>query len=92
MATFSYTKLKKYSMGNRVAYTYRLTNVNEDSTSILRTPFKKITGYLFEKTSTAGSTIIVVANNERTSANNEATLTLDTDTESSGEILVVGLL
>lgn len=92
MSDFGYTKLKKLSMGNRIAYQYTLTNVNTDSSSILYTPFKKITGQLIQKTSTAGSTIIVVATAEKTKDNKQATLTFDTDVESNGEILVVGLL
>lgn len=91
MGTFGYLKLKKYSFGNRVAYTYALTDV-QTTGSVLRTPFKKITGYLVENVETATHALTIVANTERTSANNEATLTFAVDAESNHEILVVGLL
>lgn len=91
MGTFSATKKKKFSMGNRAAYWYTLTNVQTTGSS-LRTPFKKITGYLIQKTSTATSQITVTTNSEKTADNNEATLTFAADAEASGEILVTGLL
>jgi len=91
MGTFSYTKLKKLSFGNRIAYTYRLANV-QTTGSILRTPFKKITGYLIQNTTLATSSITVTANTEKSASNNEATLTFASDAEASADILVVGLL
>ena len=78
-------------MGNRIAYQFDLTNV-QTTGSILRTPFKKITGYLIETTDPATNTITVTANTERTADNNESTLTFAADAESQGEIIVVGLL
>ncbi len=90
MATFSYTKIKKLSMGNRAAYTFSLANV-QTTASILRTPFKKITGYLIETTSPGTSNITVVTNKEGTPGS-PAALTFAADTESQGNILVVGLL
>ncbi len=90
MATFSYTKIKKLSMGNRAAYIYKLANV-QTTGSILRTPFKKITGYLPETTSPGTSEITIVTNKEGTPGS-PAALTFAADGESQGDILVVGLL
>ena len=78
-------------MGNRVAYKYNLANV-QTSGSVLRTPFKKITGYLIETTSPNTSTIAVASNAEKTSSNKNAALTFKATAESQGNILVVGLL
>lgn len=93
MGTFSYSaNPKKLSMGNRSAYLYDLTNV-QITGSILRTPFKKITGYLIECTSPATNTITVAANTEASGGTgNQATLTFAADAESQGDIIVVGLL
>jgi len=90
---FEYTWKKRFSMGNRIAIKYALTDVQDDSSSVLRTPFKKVTGYLIENEGTAASTIRVVATTERTPANNESTLTLDAGSANDeGSIVVVGLL
>ena len=79
-------------MGNRIAYQYSLTDVQDDSTSILRTPFKKITGYLIEGTTTATTTIRVASNNEGVPGS-PANLTLDAGTDNDeGQIMVWGLL
>jgi len=91
MATFSYTTDKKFSMGNRIAYSYSLSNV-QTSGSIIYTPFKKITGYLIETTSPGTSQIIVASNNETTGHGVAANLTFAADAESQGKVLVVGLL
>ena len=93
MGTFSYTaNPKKLSMGNRIAYQYSLTNV-QTTGSILRTPFKKITGYLIETTSPATNDITVTANTDMTGGTGtQATLQFAADAESQGEIIVVGLL
>ncbi len=90
MPTFSSTKLKKLSIGNRIGYTYKLANV-QTTGSILRTPFKKITGYLPETTSPGTSEITIVTNKEGTPGS-PAALTFAADAESQGFILVVGLL
>jgi len=90
---FAYTKMEKFSMGNRAAYRFKLTDVQDDSTSVLRTPFKKITGWLIENISEAATTIRVVTNTEKTATNNQALLTLDAGTDNDdGNIIVVGLL
>jgi len=92
MATFGATKLRKLSMGNRVAYQYSLANV-QTTGSILRTPFKKIMGYLIETTSPATSTITVSANTDSNGTTaKEASLTFAADAESQGVIIVVGLM
>lgn len=72
---------------------YALTDVQDDNSSILRTPFKKITGYLIEGVTTGTTTVRVVSTAERQSSNNEATITLDAGTtDDEANILVVGLL
>ena len=91
MGTFSYTKTRKLSMGNRVAYQYALTNV-QTTGSILRTPFKKITGYLLTTTDPATNTITVTSNADSTGRFGQAALTFAADAESQGHIIVVGLL
>ena len=92
MATFGYTKLKKISMGNRIAYSYKLDNV-QTTGSILYTPFKKITGYLINTTSPATSEITVASNTESPGGNGkQAYLTFAADAESQGHVIVVGLL
>lgn len=91
MGTFGATKVKKFSMGNRIAYKYNLTNV-QTSGSILRVPFKKITGYMIETTDPNTSTIAVATNSEKTATNKNAALTFKATAESQGNILVVGLL
>lgn len=91
MATFSYTKKRKLSMGNRIAYQYGLTNV-QTTGSKLYTPFKKITGYLIETTDPATSDITVASNTDRTGSGTTAYLTFAADAESDGDIIVVGLL
>ena len=89
---YSQTTLRKLSFGNRIAYQYALTDVQDDSTSILRTPFKKIMGYIIEGTTTAGTTIRVVSRNEG-SPGNPANLVLDAGTDNDeGQIIVWGLL
>ncbi len=77
-------------MGNRAAYVYSLANV-QTTGSILRTPFKKITGYLIETTAPGTSEITIVTNKEGTPGS-PAALTFAADAESQGDILVVGLL
>jgi hypothetical protein len=91
MGTFSNTKKRKFSMGNRVAYQYSLTNV-QTTGSKLYTPFKKITGYLIETTSPNTSTIAVTANQDRTGSGTQAYLQFIATAESQGSIIVVGLL
>ena len=80
-------------MGNRIAYQYSLTNV-QTTGSKLRTPFKKITGYLIETTDPATNDITVSANTEArgTPGQGEAFLTFVADAESQGDIIVVGLM
>lgn len=93
MATFGYTKKRKLSFGNRVAYQYTLANV-QTTGSILYTPFKKITGYLIETTNPATSAITVSSNTPSRGGNGHslAYLTFAADEESQGSIIVVGLL
>ena len=78
-------------MGNRVAYLYKLVNVQTTGSKI-RTPFKKITYYDIETTSPATADITVTSNADKTSTNKEAVLTLAVDAEAQGNALVVGLL
>lgn len=96
MGTFSYTKQKKLSMGNRIAYLYKLTDV-QTSGSKLYTPFKKITGYIIETTS--DTTPIAVAANHEAGATtgvqegDTAYLEFVSDNaDADGFIIVVGLL
>ena len=91
MATFSYTKERKLSVGNRIGYFYDLANV-QTTGSILYTPFKKITTYLPETTSPSTNTITVVTNTEGKGHGIPAKLTFAADAESQGKIIVVGLL
>lgn len=91
MGTFSYSKIRKLSMGNRAAYQYTLTNV-QTTGSKLYTPFKKITGYLIETTSPNTCAITVTANTEAQGHGTQAYLTFAADAESQGKIIVVGLL
>jgi len=91
MGTFGATKTRKLSMGNRVGYVYTLANV-QTTGSILRTPFKKITGYIIETTDPATSTIAVATNSPSSGRFGQAALTLKATAESQGNILVVGLL
>jgi len=91
MAIFSYTKLKKLSIGNRIGYSYSLANV-QTTGSKLYTPFKKITGYLPETTSLATSTIAVATNQDVKAGVPEAYLEFKATAECSGNIIVVGLL
>ena len=91
MATFGYTKNRKLSMGNRIAYQYSLANV-QTTGSKLYTPFKKITGYLIETTSPATSFIAIAQNNEQAGAHQQANLVFSATAESQGHIIVVGLL
>lgn len=91
MGTFSYTKVKKLSMGNRIGYLYDLTNV-QTTGSTLYTPFKKILRYLPETSSPGTSQIIVSSNNPSTGHGTTANLVFAADVESQGQILVVGLL
>ena len=90
---FSYTKLRKLSMGNRVAYQYSLTDVAAAGSN-LYTPFKKITGYLINETATGTSFINVSANTESNGGTNpQAYLTLKSNAGTEdGEILITGLL
>ena len=78
-------------MGNRVAYIYKLTNV-QTTGSKLYTPFKKVTGYLIETTSPNTSCITVTSNADSTGKYGQAILTFAADAESQGSILVTGLL
>ena len=90
---FSYTLKKRLNAGNRTALIYTLTDVQDDSTSILRTPFKQIKGWIVENIGTATTTVRVVSTAERTAANNETTVTLDAGTDNDeANILVWGLL
>ncbi len=92
MATYGSTKIRKLSMGNRIAYQYKLENV-QTTGSKLYTPFKKITGYLIETSSPATSCITVVSNTDKAGGQGkQAYLTFAADAESQGEIIVVGLL
>jgi len=91
MGTFSYTKKRKLSMGNRVAYQYSLANV-QTTGSKLYTPFKKITGYLIETTSPATSCITVATNAESQGHGITSYLQFAVDAEAQGHIIVVGLL
>lgn len=93
MGTYSQTKIRKLSMGNRIAYQYSLTNV-QTTGSKLRTPFKKITGYLIETTSPNTSTINVATNTDSRGGEGagEGFLTFVATAESQGDIIVVGLL
>jgi len=90
---FAQTQLRpRVSMGNRIGYMYSLKDVQDDSTSIVRTPFKKITGYMIEGITTAATTIRVVTNTEGVPGN-PAHLTLDAGTDNDeGNILVWGLM
>lgn len=90
---YGYTKKRKLSFGNRVAYQYKLIDVATTG-SKLYTPFKKITGYIIETTNPATSTIRVVANTDSTGVHGkcEASLTFAAEATSQGDIIVVGLL
>lgn len=90
---FSYTtvKPKKLSMGNRIAYLYKLVDV-QTTGSKLFTPFKKITGYLVQNVSPNTSCITIADKTDRTGPGTCATLTFAADAESQGYIIVVGLL
>jgi len=91
--TFSYTtqKPKKLSMGNRIAYLYKLIDV-ATSGSVIHTPFKKITGYLISSVSPNTTSINVAGKTERTGPGTCATLTLAAGATSQGYIIIVGLL
>ena len=91
MATFSYTKERKLSVGNRIGYVYDLANV-QTTGSILYTPFKKITTYLIETTSPSTNTITVTNNQDSKGHGLTSQLTFAADAESQGKIVVVGLL
>ncbi len=88
---FSYTKTKKLSMGNRIAYTFDLVDV-QTTGSRLYTPFKKITGYLPETTSPGTSEITITRNVESQGHGITSFLQFAADAQSQGKILVVGLL
>src|SRR3990167_4170666 len=90
MGTFSYTKKKKNSMGNKAAYQFTLVNV-QTSGSILHTPFKKIEGYLIETTSPGTSQINVAANAEANGPGTCARLTFAAAAEAQGSIIITGL-
>ena len=93
MGVFAYTKKRKLSFGNRIAYQYKLDNVQATG-SILYTPFKKVTGYLIETTSPATAQITVATNAIAPGGNGQgqATLTFAVGAEAQGDIIVVGLL
>ena len=91
MGTFSYTREKILSLGNRRAFIYKLTDV-QTSGSKLFTPFKKITGYAFNTTS-ATTPIAVAKNQEATGPGTTAYLELVVDANDiDGFVFVVGLL
>ena len=76
MGTFSYNKPKVLSVGNRRGYIWKLTDVQTNSSSVLQTPFKKITGYMIE-TEDQDTPIIVTSNNVTPGGTGKcATLTL----------------
>jgi len=93
MGTFSYTsvKPKRLSMGNRIAYLYKLKDV-QTSGSVLHTPFKKITGYLVHNVTPNTTCINVSSNTDSTGPGTRAKLTFAAGAESQGYIIVVGLL
>ena len=91
MGTFSFTKERKLSLGNRAGYVFKLTNV-QTTGSVLHTPFKKITGYLIETTSPGTSQINVADNQPSTGRGVTARLTFAAGAEAQGFILVTGLL
>lgn len=96
MGTFSSTKLRKLSLGNRIGYLYSLTDV-QTTGSVLYTPFKKITGYLIETASSAtaaGTSTINVASTADAQGNGiTSSITFASGAaDADGRILVVGLL
>jgi hypothetical protein len=91
MGTYSQKKVRKFSMGNRAAYQFKLTNV-QTTGSKLYTPFKKITGYIITTTDPATSEITVVTRADTTRGCQESALTFAANAESQGNIIVVGLL
>jgi len=93
MATFSYTaeKPKRLSVGNRIAYLYKLSNVQTTGSKIT-TPFKKITGYMIQNVSPITSSITVATRADATGPHTRASLTFAADAESQGYIIIVGLL
>ena len=90
---FSYTtvKPKRLSMGNRIAYLYKLVDVATTG-SVLITPFKKITGYLIQNVSPNTSSITADGVTETTGPGSRAAITFAADATSQGYIIVVGLL
>lgn len=93
MGTFSYTtvKPKRLSSGNRIAYIYKLVNV-QTTGSVLTTPFKKITAYAIQTLSPVTNDITVTSKTEKTGPGTKATLRFAADAESQGYITVWGLL
>ena len=89
---FSYTsvKPKKLSMGNRVAYVYKLKDV-ATSGSVIHTPFRKITGVLMQTLSPVTSDI-TFSISERTGPGTRAKVSLTADATSQGYCTIVGLL
>ena len=89
---FSYTsvKPKKLSMGNRIAYLYKLTDVATTG-SVIHTPFRKITGVLPQCLSPTTSDITFTTN-PKTRPGTSATVHLTADATSQGYCVVVGLL
>ncbi len=91
MGTFSYTLKKRFSMGNRIAILYELTDV-QTSGSIVHTPFKKAWPPIFETTSDTTPitySTISVADGDGTCS--QISLVSD-NADADGYMLVTGLL
>ena len=91
---FGYTIIQQpISLGNRRAYRVTFTDATTDGTSIIYTPFKKVTGIMVEETST-GTSFVKFSTTETTGgtgATATITLTSAAGTE-DGSLLITGLL
>jgi len=92
MGSFSYTttKAKKLSLGNRVGYLYKLINV-QTTGSVIHTPFRMITGVLMSDLSPT-DTCVVWSVTPRTGPGTCATVNLSSDAEAQANCVVTGLL
>ena len=91
---FSYViQTPRFSVGNRIGYRVKLTDIANDGTSIVKgLPFKKITGVMCEETATGTSAFTVsTAESQGHGLTGTVTVTSSAGTE-DGEIFVVGLL
>jgi len=91
---FSYTIIQQpISLGNRRAYRVTFTDCANDGTSIIYTPFKKVTCIMVEETST-GTSFVRFATTDTPGGNGATgtiTLTSSAGTE-DGSLLITGLL